>query len=125
MPVQLQEAEGGKIIEVQASGKLTREDYAAFVPEVERLIRDQGKVRILFDMRDFHGWEAGALWEDVKFDLKHFHHVERLALVGETRWQKGMSQFCRPFTTAKVRYFERGREQEARAWLRESETPEA
>ncbi len=46
------------------------------------------------------GWSAGAAWEDCKFDLKHFNHIERLAIVGETKWEKGMSVFCRPFMTA-------------------------
>ncbi len=31
----------------------------------ERLIGEHGKIRILLEMHDFHGWEAGALWEDV------------------------------------------------------------
>jgi hypothetical protein len=28
-------------------------------------------------------------------------------MVGETRWQHGMTTFCKPFTTATVRYFDR------------------
>jgi len=30
-------------------------------------------------MTGFHGWDAGALWEDIKFDIKHFGDIERLA----------------------------------------------
>ena len=71
-------------------------------------------------MRDFHGWTAGALWEDIKFDVRHFRDIERLALVGEKKWEKGMAVFCKPFTTAKVRYFERAKADEARAWLQET-----
>ena len=37
---------------------------------------------MLFDMTDFHGWDAGAAWEDIKFDIKHFADIERLAMVG-------------------------------------------
>jgi len=33
---------------------------------------------------------------------------------GEKKWQKGMSQFCRPFTTAKIRYFNRAEMDAAR-----------
>ena len=109
----------GKILDVQASGKLTKKDYEQFVPLVEKLLEEHGKLRILFEMHDFHGWELSALWEDVKFDLKHFRDIERLALVGETRWQQGMAIFCQPFTTAKVRYFEPEAQPAARAWLEE------
>ena len=31
---------------------------------------------MLFDMTGFHGWEAGALWEDTKFAIKHFGDIE-------------------------------------------------
>ena len=57
---------------------------------------------------------------DLKFDLKHFADIERLALVGDKKWEKGMSVFCKPFTTAKIRYFDRAAIAEARAWLEQN-----
>lgn len=119
MAVQVQSSASERLLEVHASGTLTREDYELFVPDVERKIQAFGKVRILFEMHDFHGWNAGALWEDVKFDSRHFNDIERLAIVGEKRWQQGMAGFCRPFTTAMIRYFEHSHIEQARAWLRE------
>ena len=109
----------GKVMEVDVTGKLTKEDYEQFVPATEKLIKEYGKIRILFVMHDFHGWSAGALWEDIKFDLKHFTHIERLAIVGESKWEHGMAIFCRPFTTAKMRYFDIAKIEEAREWINE------
>ena len=117
MAVDLKPQAEGKIISVYVSGKLSKEDYQRLSPEFERAIQTHGKIRVLFDMHDFHGWEVGALWEDIKIDLKHFSHIERLAMVGESRWEKGMSIFCKPFTTAKVRYFDRAQAEEAKAWI--------
>ena len=117
MPLQLLEKGSGKTIHVRLSGKLTKEDYERFVPEVERLIREHGKLRVLVEMHDFHGWDAGALWEDMRFDFKHFRDLERIAMVGESRWQEGMAKFCAPFTSAKVKYFEQGHQEEARRWV--------
>ena len=71
--------------------------YEHFVPEFERLVRQHGKLRLLFDMAGFHGWEGGALWQDIKFDMKHFGDIERLAMVGETKWQLAW-RLCKPFT---------------------------
>jgi hypothetical protein len=119
MAIELHEEDDGKVLAVRVSGKLTREDYERFVPGVERLIQQHGKLRVLCEMSDFHGWTAGALWEDIKFDLKHFRDVERLAIVGEMKWQKGMVVFCRPFTTAGIKYFDHSQVNEARAWLRQ------
>jgi len=119
MSVTVYEKVGGRTLFVRARGKLTKEDYAEFVPEVERLIKKHGKIRILLDMHKFEGWDAGALWQDVKFDVKHFNDIERLALIGEKRWQEGMSKFCKPFTTAIVRYFEHPQTEEAWDWIEE------
>jgi len=115
MATHLSEENGGKLLEVRVSGKLTHDDYQHFVPAFERLVQQHGKIRVLFVMTDFHGWEAGALWDDIKFDLKHFSDIERLAMVGEKMWEKGMSVFCRPFTSATIRFFDDI--EQARAWL--------
>lgn len=99
------------------SGKLGHDDYALFAPEFARLAKRHGRIRVLFEMVEFHGWTAGALRDDIKFDLSHFSDIERLALVGDKKWELGMAMFCRPFTTAAIRYFDRAAADRARAWL--------
>ncbi len=120
MPIHLNEEHDGKLLVVHVSGKLTKTDYAHFVPEFERLVQKHGKVRILFDMTGFHGWEAGALWEDIKFDVKHFADIERLAMIGETKWESGMASFCKVFTKATIRYFDHAQAAEAQKWVDEA-----
>jgi hypothetical protein len=120
MSIQLNEENGGKVLAVHVSGKLEKADYERFVPEFERLIRQHGKLRVLFEMSAFHGWQSGALWEDTKFAINHFGDIERLAMVGESRWQRGMAIFCKPFTKASVRYFDHAEAAEARKWLDEA-----
>ena len=119
MPIQLNEEKDGTMLVVHVTGKLVKTDYEQFVPEFERLVQQHGKLRVLFDMTGFHGWEAGALWEDTKFAIKHFTDIERLAMVGEKKWQQGMATFCKPFTKATIRYFDHDAA-EARKWLDES-----
>lgn len=109
----------GKIIEIYVSGTLSKEAYEAFLPATEARIKEFGKVRMLVILSDFHGWDAGALWEDIKFDLKHHSHIERLAIVGETKWEKGMATFCKPFTSAKIQYFDIADVAKAREWIHE------
>jgi hypothetical protein len=117
MAVDLQEDAGGKILVIKLTGKLTKEDYEHFVPKVEGLIKEHGKLRILVQMHDFQGWAGGALWQDIKFDLKNFRHIERLALVGEKSWEHGMAVFCKPFTTATIRYFDHNEIDQAETWI--------
>ena len=117
MSLELSEMGGGKIIEARLSGKLHANDYQTFVPMFERLIKEHGKLRVLVEMHDFHGWDMGGLWEDIKFDAKHFKDIERVALVGESKWEAGMATFCKPFTTATVKYFDVAHSAEARQWI--------
>ena len=107
----------GKLLVIRITGKLHAENYQHFVPIVEKAVQQHGKVRILMQMHNFHGWDTGALWEDIKFDMKHFNDIERLAIVGETTWEKWMAAFCKPFTTAKIRYFPSDQAADARAWV--------
>jgi len=117
MATRLTEKDGGKMLEVAVSGKLTHTDYSQLMPAFERLVRQHGKIRVLFEMTDFHGWEVAALWDDIKFDVKHFSDIERLAMVGDKKWEQWMAGFCRPFTTAQIRYFDAAAIQDARTWL--------
>jgi hypothetical protein len=118
MPVTFNIDPDDAVIEVTASGKLTKDDYEIFLPPIEKFIEQHGKISVLFRMQDFHGWKVGALWEDTKFDLKHFRNIQRLALVGESKWQEMMSKFCEPFTTANIRFFRPEQLDEARQWVR-------
>lgn len=119
MAIELNEEAGGKLLIISVTGKLIREDYKFLIPKVEELILKSGKIRVVFEMRDFHGWDAGALWEDIKFDIRHFSDIESLALVGDKKWEKGMSIFCKPFTKAQIKYFDLTEIYKAYEWIRE------
>lgn len=117
MAVEFEEQQNGKVVVIKARGKLTERDYEKFGPEVERLIKKLGKIRVLFQMGDFHGWSLAGLWQDVKFDAKHFADIERIAFVGEKKWQKWVPLLCRFFTTAEIRYFQPEHTDRALQWV--------
>ena len=74
-----------------------KEDYERFLPIVENAVQKHGKVRMLVQMHHFQGWDAQFTYsEDVKFDAKHFNHLERLAIVGETTWENGWPPSVNP-----------------------------
>ena len=56
MSLHLHEEAGGKVLAIKLAGRLTKEVYESFVPEVERLIKVHAKVRMLVWMQDFRGW---------------------------------------------------------------------
>jgi hypothetical protein len=120
MPIQLTQEDGGKILVVHARGKLVKEDYPQFMADFERLVQKPKKQHVLFDMAGFDGWDAGAAWEDLKFGVKHLADIDRMAMVGQKKWQHALAVFFKPFTKAKTRYFDETESAQARKWLDES-----
>lgn len=59
MSVELHEERDNKLLVVRLSGKLIRQDYEYFTPEVERLIKQLGATRMLVELHDFEGWSRG------------------------------------------------------------------
>jgi hypothetical protein len=123
MPIQIEEEEGGTSVAVWVTGKLVSSDYEQLVPELDRLIAVHGRLRLLFELTTFQGWEPIALWDEVKFDVKHFSDIERVAIIGDKKWEHGMASFYKPFTHATVRYFLLADAAEAWKWWREPKQP--
>jgi hypothetical protein len=101
------------------SGKLHDADYKTFVPQIDAEFATGGKVNVLAVFHDFHGWDAQALWDDIKFSTTHCTKIAKVALVGETKWEKWMATVCKPFTMAKVKSFNASEIDAAKAWLAE------
>ena len=111
------ESRSDKSLGFQLSGKLHDEDYKTFVPRVDKAIASDGKIRLLVQILDFEGWDAHAMWDDIKFATTHCTKIERIAIVGENKWEKWMSSICKPFTMAKIQYFEANEIDTAWEWL--------
>ena len=109
-----------KVLGFKISGKLHDEDYKKFVPVIDAAVAKVGKVRMLAQFEDFHGWDLHALWDDIKFATTHCLSIERIALVGDRKWEAWMTKVCKPFTIAKIRYFDVSEIEEAWKWLDEA-----
>jgi hypothetical protein len=109
----------GKVLGFKMSGKLHDADYKQFVPAIDAAVAKHGKVRLLALFQDFHGWDLHALWDDIKFSTTHCTQLERIALVGDRKWEEWMAKVCKPFTMAKVQYFDASQTDVAWAWVKE------
>ena len=106
------------VLAFKMSGKLHDADYKQFVPLVDAALTRHDKVRVLAQFHDFHGWDLHALWDDIKFSTKHCTDVEQVALVGEKKWEEWVAKVCKPFTMAKVKYFDASQIGAAWEWLK-------
>lgn len=95
-----------KVMGFKLTGKLHDEDYRAFVPQLEEALAREGRISLVAQFEDFHGWDLHAAWDDFKVGLEHYSDFARIALVGDKAWERWMAQLCKPFTRAEVRYFD-------------------
>ena len=91
-----------------------------FASNNEEKLREHGRVRVLFHLDpDFQGWTPGALWEDLKLDLKHRGNFEKVALVGAPLWADALMGLFGHFMSGEVRTFLREHLAEAWIWIQE------
>ncbi|UZH54899.1 STAS/SEC14 domain-containing protein [Salinimicrobium tongyeongense] len=109
------------VIYTVAEEKLTNEDYDRLIPLLQEKVRSFGAIRWYFEMNEFEGWSLGAIWRDIKFDFKNAENMERIAMVGNKEWEKELTQLMKPFTKARVKFFELTEKDEAKNWIRKIE----
>lgn len=107
-----------KIVGFKLSGRLHDKEYRALMPDLEASLVTEGKLRAFVQCEDFHGVDMGTVWQDIRFATKHYSGFERIAVVGDGRWETWLARFCRPFTRATVRQYKAAEVAHAWAWLR-------
>ncbi len=104
-------------IEVSMLGKLTHEDYQIFVPMIDKALKEAKglEVDLLVDMRAFRGWELEAAWDDMKFGLKHRNAFDKMAIVGDKKWEEISVNMMSHMMRGKAKFFKD--RTKAVAWL--------
>ncbi|AGA80642.1 MULTISPECIES: SpoIIAA family protein [Echinicola] len=115
--LQILELTRDNIICTKADGNLTELDMEKIHPLIHNILKTGKKVRWYFEMENFTGWSIEGLWADAKMDLSHAKDYEKIAMVGEKKWQDWITQFMKPFTNAEIRYFDRNEKESARQWI--------
>jgi hypothetical protein len=103
-----------------ATGKLTDKDYDQMIPLLRDKIEKFDKINWYFQMKDFKGWSLSAFWRDVKFDVKNKDRFKKIAMVGESTWQKVMTELMKPFTKAEIKYFNEMQAVVAKNWIQQN-----
>ena len=98
-------------------GKLTHEDYGTITPMIESALEGvkAPKIRVFLDASELEGWEMRAAWDDFKLGMKHGREFEKIAILGNKRWQELAAKIGSWFISGESKYFEDAKE--AFNWL--------
>ena len=100
------EKSSGNVLGYKVSGEMTKEDYATLDPAVDAAIKEYGSVCLLIDLSDFT-WEKVDAWaSDLNFGKKYKDKIDKMALVGNQKWEKAMAKAAQGLYAKEIQYFE-------------------
>ena len=112
------------IIATRANDILGINDYEKIHPLIHNIIRTGKKVRWYFEMENNSSENSGGFWEDglleikySKADFTHADDIDKIAIIGEQKWQKMMYSIMQPFTKARIMYFNMSEKEKALQWI--------
>lgn len=117
--VTLMEGLPDEVVGLEATGRITGEDYErVVVPAVEERLRRHKKIRLLYHLgAGFDGVDARAAWEDTKIGLRHLLHFDRIAVASDDEWIRGAVRAFGFVMPCEVRVFDDAHLDEARRWI--------
>lgn len=119
MSVEIENASTG-LLTVKISGWLAYPELVAIQQAMAEMIQKYGKVRVLTIAENFQGWERGGDWGDVSFQMTYDAYIERIAIVGEKRWEELALVFIsKGFRSFPIEYFAPTHLAAANAWLQQ------
>ncbi|MBT9540782.1 STAS/SEC14 domain-containing protein [Thiobacillus sp.] len=108
-------------IAVSVMGQFTLDDYREFEQAVCYGIQFQGKVDLLFDLRDMLSYSLDVAWEELKFSREHKNDFGRIAVLTDDQWMAWSMWLNRSFMSAEIRLFDDL--EMAQAWLAGGDLP--
>jgi hypothetical protein len=109
------------VLGFRAKGEVTGTDYeTVLIPAVEEALATRRKIRLLYHLgEDFTGFDAKAMWDDAKVGLQHLTAWERIAMVSDITWIRGMVKAFGFVMPAQVRIFRNSELEAALKWVSE------
>lgn len=105
------------VVWLEVSGRLTRDAYRAWVKEMEPRLEDGPPVSFLVELKELEGAEPGAVWEDLKFGLRHFKQMKRVAVLADRAWIARSTRLAALLSPVEIRVFPTEEELEAWEWV--------
>ena len=105
------------IVALKFTGMITEADLDGQFPEVDAILDSGRKMRLVLDWKDLEGWVPGAKSLGTWFGLRHWAHVDRVAVVADAKWEDEKTRVADICKAATVRRFPDDQRDEAIQWL--------
>ena len=118
MPCEIIE-KGEDLITLKISGLLKRAEIVQMEKAAIEVMGSVGKIKIFIIAENFQGWDKKDNWEDVSFQAQYDRQIDKIAIVGEKRWQDLAEAFVgKGLRSMEIRYFTPSETAMARIWIK-------
>jgi stage II sporulation SpoAA-like protein len=112
------EREEGSVRILRVAGMLKKAEFDAVLTAEAKQWEPQTRVKVLVLAEGFQGWERNEGWGDLSFFLKYGDQIDKIAIVGDPKWEDDLLMFAAAgFRRAPVKFFPTGQTASARGWL--------
>lgn len=110
--------DGQRVVRVQPTGPLAKEDFISLAGEIDPLIEKWGALNgLVIESREFPGWDSvGALIRHLSFVSQHHRKIRRIAVVTDSSFGAIAENVASHFIAARIKQFDSGDLDVALAW---------
>ena len=80
-------SEADEIVTIKITGKLSQPELIGVRKAAAERLRDKDHAKLLVLIQNFEGWQKGGDWGDLSGQTQLDPKVEKMAIVGEKKWQ--------------------------------------
>lgn len=113
----------GNSIEIIMWDDLTEDEFKQVIHQLESLCTANPKINVLLDAGGLKSAEFRMIIDEYDFYKKYKHHLERVAVVSDSKFEGMMTGLFNRFTDAEFRVFPNEQTEEARKWIFPSRLP--
>ena len=100
------ERSSGNALGYAISGDLTKADFATLTPAIAAAVQEHGSVCLLLDVTDFGVTKVSAVSSSVDFVQQFQGKIDKMAVVGDQKWEKAAAELCDKFGVSDSKFFE-------------------
>ena len=112
----------GSVLGVKITGKVSLEMEKEWISDIEKVIKEHGKIRVLVFLDKHASWGLKAGIEDLKWITTHMKKIKKIAIVADSNFWKWYVALDSPFGKVvgiEEKYFKPAEIVAAWEWLKE------
>lgn len=111
--------EADNVVACVVDGKISSQDIDTIWNEIDGKLKDNKKLSVYVEVKDYGGISIDAFFEDFKRAYKHFNHFSKKAVVTDKNWIKKITPVVdKIFPNIEVRCFSFEDKDKAIEWIK-------